>query len=238
MKNNIANEESGFTIVELMIATVVLALILLLVTVVMINIGTIFDKGVNQTNVQDSVRDIVDQLGQNLQVSDTGYTGGTASMNMTGFPSAQAFCIGDQRFTYIVGYQLGAIGSKDPDGRPRIAHVLWRDNPSGAPNNCPAVNLNTAQPSPGGSELVPADSRLTFLSITQALSNGPYKVQVAEAYGDSDLLNGSTYPPPYNATSPHPPEGYGTTCLGTTGEQFCATAALTDLFTPRRPESL
>ena len=58
------DKQAGFTIVELMIATAILSTILLLVTTMMINIGNLYYKGVNQARVQDGVRTLADDVGE------------------------------------------------------------------------------------------------------------------------------------------------------------------------------
>src|SRR5665213_2550121 len=71
MKYNPKNlNRKAFTIIELMIATSVLSIILLLVTTMMISIGNLYYKGINQARVQDDVRTISDDLSSHLQLSD------------------------------------------------------------------------------------------------------------------------------------------------------------------------
>ena len=60
--------ENGFTIVELMIATTVLSVILLLASVVIIGIGNLFYKGVAQSQTQGDVRTIIDDVSQHLKL--------------------------------------------------------------------------------------------------------------------------------------------------------------------------
>ncbi len=62
--------QKGFTIIELMIATAVLSTILVMVTVVMVNIGSLYYKGINQARVQDDVRSIADEIIKNIQLND------------------------------------------------------------------------------------------------------------------------------------------------------------------------
>src|SRR5437868_3678396 len=98
------DKQRGFTIVELMIATTVLSLILLLVSVVMIGVGNLFSKGVNQAKVQNSVRNIADDLSQQLK-----YSSGIVAGNPTAMPTqTEAFCIGTTRYSYIKTYEIGS----------------------------------------------------------------------------------------------------------------------------------
>jgi prepilin-type N-terminal cleavage/methylation domain-containing protein len=164
---------AGFTIIELLIATAVLSTILLLVTSLMINIGKLYYKGINQARVQDNVRSITDEVAQHLQLGD--------SFIPVISGSEQAYCMGTTRYTYILNKQIGS------DASTQSLHVLWRDkNPT--PGNCPAALpvLTTPMPSSGGSELIAPNARLTDFTIT---GSSPYSVSVSVAYGDDDLLN-------------------------------------------------
>lgn len=62
-------QTKGFTIVELMIALTVLSTILTMSTVILIQIGAIYSKGVNQANLQNSTRTVVSDLSSDLQFS-------------------------------------------------------------------------------------------------------------------------------------------------------------------------
>jgi prepilin-type N-terminal cleavage/methylation domain-containing protein len=194
--------QEGFTIVELMIATTVLSTLLVLVTIIMMSIGSLFYKGVNQSRVQDSVRGIADDVSKNIQLNGDPPKAQSAPLNtpLSGV-TVYAYCVGEVRYSYIKDHQIGS----DFTGKGQVPHVLWRDTKSGP--TCDPVDLTGSVSS--GSELIAPNSRLTAFSISTF--NPPYSVTVAQAYGDSDLLN---------------PAGLNTTCKDTKGDQFCATASL------------
>lgn len=162
--------QAGFTIIELMIATAVLSTILVLVTAMMIKVGNLYYKGISQARTQDNARAITDELAQHLRLSN----GSTSA----GGPNYGAFCIGDTRYTYVLYRKVSASLPTQ--------HVLWRDtNPT--PNLCsaPLPNMNNSTPSPGGTELIAPNSRLTAFNIS---GSSPYNISVGVAYGDDDLL--------------------------------------------------
>jgi prepilin-type N-terminal cleavage/methylation domain-containing protein len=207
--------QKGFTIVELMIATTVLSVILLLVTVMMISIGNLFSKGVNQARVQDNVRSISDEFAQQLKFTGATLTWTTNPANITindlgGIPHVyvkNAFCIGDTRYSFIVGVQIGTASNQ-------IRHVLWRDSLSGVgATACDPVNLQN-NITTAGTELIAPNSRLTDLRIS---GTSPYTIDLGLAYGDDDLLSNP------HSTGPPQPEPL---CTGNVGDQFCATAKL------------
>lgn len=205
---HLSKKQGGFTIVELMIATSVLSVILLLVTSMMIGIGNLFTKGENQARVQDNVRSITDDLTYHLQMS----TSIVSYPNVYNFNAGSnhyiinVYCFDSTRYTYVLGYQIGA----SIPGSPK--HVLWRDNPSSCDGSSWA-DLTAAQPSANGTELIAPNSRLTDFSFT---GSNPYHVSVGVAYGDDDLLTNVTP----NTPSPN------AMCKGSVGDQFCSTSSL------------
>jgi prepilin-type N-terminal cleavage/methylation domain-containing protein len=208
--------ERGFTIIELMIATAILATILVLLTVMMINIGKLYYKGLNQARIQGATRGIVDDVSQQLQLNGTAPL--PANATISGI-SMNAYCLGNIRYSYVVGTQIGTGDDITTTGTtPQIPHVLWRDtNTSGG---CTPLNLTQPDPtatagpanSSNGSELIPANSRLTNFSIS---ASSPYTISIEIAYGNADLLNNTTGP------------AGSVVCTGVAGDQFCATANLT-----------
>ncbi|HSW37394.1 MAG TPA: prepilin-type N-terminal cleavage/methylation domain-containing protein [Candidatus Saccharimonadales bacterium] len=163
--------QKGFTIVELMIATTVLSVILLMATVIITGIGNLYYKGVNQSKIQDAARNIADEVAQNLELGK-GYT--TAS-GAPGTHGEKSYCMSTARYTYVLGKQIGTNG---------LNHILWRDTvPS---TGCATLDLSLAQPSAGGVEMIGSGSRLSNFNILPATS--PYTITVFVAYGDDVLL--------------------------------------------------
>jgi len=208
--SNSLKGEKGFTIVELMIALAVFSTILVIGTVVMIQIGNLYTKGVNTANLQDATRSVANDVASSLQ-----FSGQTPSM-----PPAKTFsgmtvnsvCIGSTRFSYIIGKKLG----QDTDGTPPTKHVLWRDTVNSA-LPCTVLDITQATPpgSVGGYEMVPDNVRLNKFSIVENPPNsGVFTVQVWMSYGDIDLMTIN-------------PSTGSVTCKGGAGTQFCAASELT-----------
>lgn len=211
--NSLKQNQKGFTIVELMIATTVLSVILLLSTVAMVNIGRLYYKGVNQARVQDTVRSINDEISQNLQSS--GANPKLSLMSKKG--KIRAYCIGDVRYTYVLNTQIGT--GEDQAGKPKSNHVLWRDK---APSNCPKPSNNFLDNPTNGVELMPANSRLIDFKVDKT---SPFEISIAIVYGDNDLYKVSSTP-----------LGKRANCKGGVGGQFCASAALHTIVTRRLTE--
>lgn len=214
-RNRNIKKESGFTIVELMIATTVLSVILLLSTVILLSIGRFYQKGVAQSQVQDNARTIMDGFAQQLQAS--GNKVGYAHIPDGANPNQEIICIGADRYIYV---NDGSQISDNPDASMhQIRHVLWHDTLKSS-TTCPTTAPSLNQPNPtasdansnnDGKELIGPRSRLSNLNITSV--NGVYTIAVAVSYGDYDLLDD------YTSAKPH--------CRSGTGGQYCATSDLT-----------
>lgn len=225
MKQQHSKQQNGFTILELMIATVVVSVILLLVTIVMINLQNLYNKGVNQENIQNDVSDIVDTVSQ--QIQDANEIEGSAVTTVTVHQASpysvtvqgqsyneQATCIGSTQYLYVIGAQ---VGSETQQG-------LWQDTtPVGGCGNA-APDIITTTPTDNGTEYIPTGARLTdFQVIPQASPDSNYAVYVSASLGTdgsdntSKLINLN-----YSASN----YDYGARCITNTGDQFCATSSL------------
>lgn len=220
----------GFTIIELLIATAVLSTILVMITIIMINIGHLYYKGLNQARVQDNTRAVADDIAQHLKLGDNFFHVGSGAKG--------AYCLGSTRYTYVLYRQI----SDSPDAT-QTRHALWRDaNP--ATGSCPStlLDMSVNNPSAGGAELITPNARLTAFLIT---GTSTYTITVKEAYGDNDLICdiGLVGDCTFDGVSPHmvavvsggtPPAG-DIRCKGKRGDQFCATAGLTTTMVRRLP---
>jgi prepilin-type N-terminal cleavage/methylation domain-containing protein len=217
------NKQDGFTILEFMIATTVLATILLLATITMITIGNLYYKGFNQARTQDDVRNSVDQITQDIQLSTSNETVSNTNDNIPltstfSYPSTytnsiQAICFGDIRYTYVTGLQLGTNLPTSSD--PQIDHVLWRDVMAND-GSCVPLNLSLINPDVGpnagighGEELVSAGARLLPNFAISSGSLNEYTITVGITYGNPSLSS---------------PNGI---CNTDTDDRFCATDTLT-----------
>lgn len=216
----VRQNQKGFTIIELMIATAALSVILLVAAVTISAIGKTYIKGINQSHIQNNIRSIGDTITQQIQLDLTGDTGPARTAGAPG--TAEAYCIGSTRYSFVRGVQKGTNAGQSQ-------HVLWRDNaPSGG---CTPVSLNSNLS--GGSELMEANSRLVSFGIVSVDGTGrqPFNVIIKVAYGDNDLLCSQSVLPNTcnnpNATMAGPAD-YAQSdlaCKPSSGSQFCATAS-------------
>lgn len=206
------SRSKGFTVIELMVATSVFAVVLVVVTTGILQVSRLYYKGVNEAHTQSIVRTITDTIAQNIQ-----FGGGQVVPTTAGAatPSApKVLCVGNQRFTYDLGWQV-------VDGTPDVSkhetyHGLVQDNFSG----CSATStqpLNTATVL--GRELLAPNMRLSKLNVIDLGAN-LYRIEVRVIYGADDLLK-----------TPGDPL---TTCINeTAGTQFCTISELSTVVTKR-----
>ena len=196
-----SSNQQGFTIIELMIALSVMAVILVISTVVLINLGVLYTKGNNQANTQNLTRNIVNELVSQLELGSADPVVDSAN---------SVVCLGSQRYTYRTGYQLNSANAND--------HALWRDtmksSASCTPFNLanPAADVTTVVGS-GAELLLPQMQLVAFNIVTPPTTPlGTYSIQVTVAYGDPTLLVFSNGRP---------------NCTGAKGTEYCAVASLT-----------
>jgi prepilin-type N-terminal cleavage/methylation domain-containing protein len=238
--------QKAFTIIELMIATAILSVILVIVSAMMIGIGNLYYKGTSQASVQDNVRTITDEISQDLQLNGSDLLTGTN----TNPALPISYCIGTTRYTSILGKQITNSSSL---GANQSYHVLWRDSvPAGTCNNIgynTFVNSSSPPTNPStdpGTELIGPNSLLTYFTISTGIS--PFLITIGEAYGPSDLLCDSGYTSGgvndcsnnttdsthiWNPNPPVNPLQNEIRCKGFAQNQLCSTDYLTTTVTER-----
>ena len=194
-----ANKESGFTIVELMIATLVFSVILTVITVGVMSFTNRYYKGANVSTTQNAAQSILDTITQAIQF-------GSAIVQPTS-ATTNYFCAGGYAFTYDKG-------------------VLYTGSQTGlymAPMGSTCAPTTT-----GGRQLLGTNMRITNLSVGSVGAGAHlYSVSLTVAFGSNDLLcspsqgncNGSAMTTFWPVSDVR--------CKTTTGSQFCATSTLT-----------
>lgn len=229
IKRQLSNQK-GFTILELMIATLVFSTVLLGSTTALIQIGKLYYKGVVSNRTQEVTRGLVDQIGQQLQFS-SGVVTTAAPADYPGTINGAendrlkfgVVCIGTTRYTYALNVQVySGTDLADDTYLPetnQLHHALWRDTlPSN--QNCTPVNLSDAVPSAGGEEMLGENMRLSPDFSVGCDTNNICNISVSVLYGGNDLLE----PEPSNA---NPMDQRPTHCANITGSQWCTASQFT-----------
>ncbi len=225
--------EAGFTIVELMIATLIFTIILVVVTVGVLSFTKGYYKGLNSSATQTRARSLLSSIAQGIQ-----YAGGANQVTKTSAGGGQYGCIkvGNVSYNYYLGRAV--------DGTAGNYGVYATTNGS---DNCDATS-GTYNPlaDTAGRELLSPHMRLTNIDATNPSTNpsGVGTVEVGVAYGDTDLLCstniGASSPGGCNSTvdfsTPmyaNNANGKNAICKSSVGSQFCAVTHLNTTIQPR-----
>jgi len=158
----------GFTIVELMIATLVFSTILLVITFGVIHFSSDYYKGINSSTTQDTARQVIDSVAQAVQFS------GSTPMA----PNANSYCIGNQQLVYDLGHE---VQSSTDSGLSQITNTT----------------CNTAAVTSDGTELLDKRMRLVQFKVSEPVNpdgtpmfsdHNVWNITVSIAFGDNDLL--------------------------------------------------
>ena len=212
---HVAGQQDGFTVVELMLATAVFSLVLLIVTYGVLSFTHGYYAGINSSTTQSTVRNVITTVSQSIEFS------GKVVPNNTGDP-LQFFCAGDSLYIYRPGVQYA--GTSDINTPGLYEQTLTGDCPDSA---SPPTSLAS-----GGRQLLAKGMRVVLLNV-QPKTTTAYAVDLRIAFGDNDLLcapgavaNSCT------SASTLADTGLTTgdvTCKARTGYQFCSVAGLSTI---------
>lgn len=197
------HQNQGFTIVELMIATTVFSVILMIATFGLLQVGRMYYKGITMSRVHETTRTVMSEIAQNIQYSGTSISGTTAAS-----PGVNKLCLGNRRYSYIEG----RLVSETPTAG-QFENALVQDIVANcASSSGQVINVINPTLTAGSKELLQPGMRLSRLSVTD-LGNGLYSIVVRVVYGTDELLENP------NATNAQ--------CRNLAiGSRFCAAAQL------------
>ena len=108
MSSNKKNQQ-GFTILELLIASTVFSVILLVATAGIIQIGNLYYKGITASKTQETARAIMEEVSRTAQFSKGSVVFGH---NFGDDSSVKQICVGDRRYTYEVDKKVTRDGAE------------------------------------------------------------------------------------------------------------------------------
>lgn len=240
--SSLRHQSKGFTIIELLVATSVFSVILVVITTGIIRITQTYDKGINLVNTQNTARSVLDSIAQAIQ-----FSGGTLSWPPSG-TMAGTGCIGNQEYDFQLGQKLESGGTPDGTGDWQSKYALAL-NPSAS--NCTTSATPVSTPAAGSSELLSPHMRLTKLDILRVSAanstDNLYSVSATVVYGDYDLLCNTKYAASADGgCSPNSPAIQPTdsnfhsfltspdlTCRSGAGSEYCAVSALSTVVQQR-----
>jgi prepilin-type N-terminal cleavage/methylation domain-containing protein len=205
--HSLHSRERGFTIIELMIATLVFSVILTVITVGVVSFTNSYYRGVNNSTTQNTARTILDTISQAIQFGSAPVTPTTAA--------GDYFCAGGYHFKYD---NSGALYTGTQTG-------LYM---------APMSGVCTVASPPGGTQLLGKNLRLTNLEVKQLIAGGNlYSVTISIAMGADDLLCSLSQPGSCGGGAMTFWPVTDVQCRSTVGSQFCATSTLTTVVEQR-----
>ena len=233
-------ESAGFTIIELMIATAVFAIILVITTTTIIGISDSYIKGSTQDQTQQSARQALTDISQDIQFSQVN---GTTAVTASSSPDVYYFCVGNNVYVYTLDKELSS-NTGSAQYSPYVL-VRYQSTTDGCPAASSIPNITTTAPSTQFEELLSANERLGQLTVTKNSGNG-YVINITVAFGDNDLLNdtctGGTTVNPITQNNningdttqcPGSKPNYNYECESGSDSSFCAVSTLTTTVEPR-----
>lgn len=176
-----STNQKGFTLIELMIASSLFAVILLVVSIGLLQIGRVYFKGITSAYTNEVTRNVIEDISEAIQLSGEDVTNPIAPSG-----AIRGFCVGPRRYSY----QRGQLKDTGPIGvrHALVVDVLDECNGTGPGVTSPTTvqNINGAL-TPNSRELLGEHMRIVNLAVTN-LGGGFYQVTVRVIYGDDDLL--------------------------------------------------
>jgi prepilin-type N-terminal cleavage/methylation domain-containing protein len=229
-------DQQGFTIIEMVIATTVFSVILLVVTFGILQISRSYYKGVNEAATQTVARNIMDTIGQSIQFSGEG-------VGIADIDTKHSFCVGRQRYSFVPGWIVTDTNPGGADVTDAAQHetsrglyvednVLYCDT-----SGLPVMNATTIKTLTGGRELLSPNMRIAKLSVTQDAGNASqFKITVRIIYGQDDFIYSPSNdtglaPTMSDATCKGSSKNAGKANAGLT--QFCSVSELSTTVTKR-----
>lgn len=174
----------GFTIVELMIATMVFSVIILISSAVVVRFTSNFQRSLVQNTTQNSARSVLDNVSQTLQVASAGSLKSLTPVGATSEDdrASEAYCIDGMRYSYILGRMVA-------EGRHGLVHEVGLGSAcasTAAGGGATARDLFSGAIS--GKELLSPNMRLASFDVKELPGGMLYAIKIKVAYGEADLF--------------------------------------------------
>lgn len=219
-------KDEGFTIMELMIAISVLAVILLICAFVLTGIGRLMDKGVNMSDAQDTTRNIINDISNTAKFSTYQMYQNSQPYYVTSSNTTISFhsiCMGNIRYSYYVGFPQNVS----------LKYVIYKDqmdSPASNQTSCVPLDLTKSTPicpavstgcyaSIAGSGVDLAGNNMHIGLLTVNYQQSIYYIKLEILIGTKDLFsinNNGEY-----------------VCNDNTGQAFCGTSILSTVASQR-----
>ncbi len=166
----------GFTIIELLIATVTFSVVLLIITGSIIQFTKLYYKGTVTTQTQEVARAVIDDIAKNIRFAAPG------SIQMPDpVGELQRLCIGGQRYLYQFDTQVSGTGTA-------AKHALVVDS---ADSGCLSPDGGIDGKNLGSDQIELLGDRMQLLDLSVVQIEKQYIIKVKIGYGDEFQADGS-----------------------------------------------
>jgi prepilin-type N-terminal cleavage/methylation domain-containing protein len=225
-------DQKGFTIVELLIATTVFSIILIVIVYAVLFISHNFIRGSIESQTQETARSIIQDISQQAQLTKLGIGGvvtKTTSAN-EGF-----VCIGDTQYTYVLNSEIDASDTSTTSTT--VPHALVSRYLPDCGTSSDPQDISTNPLIDPGKELLGNHMRLGQFQIQEtSASSNLYCIDIVIGYGDDTNNGGALIVQSQQPNPCAPPQflPYSYTCTPSVlyGD-FCATASLNSMVQSR-----
>lgn len=177
--------QTGFTIIELLIATLIFSMVMLLCTMGIIQIGKAYYANINRSNTQDTARNIIDEIARSIE-----FSGGEAILPSTTVNTGNgidALCVNQRLYSFLTNHQLSSA-SFDATHASHVLVATELTSGTCSSSTPPLDFINNPLPAEAR-ELVGPRMRLAKLDIPPpSIGSDLYTITVRVVYGDNDLL--------------------------------------------------
>jgi prepilin-type N-terminal cleavage/methylation domain-containing protein len=219
IKNRLRSNQAGFTLIELMIATTIFTVLLVIIIFAFLFVSNDYVKSNVEAQTQETARAVIEQVAEDIQLNNFNVSPIITSGNY------HMYCIGNDRYSFWYNKEIAGSGS---DGAP---HALVID--TGCTSSSVPETLNDATIT--GNELLGNHMRLGNFSVTNTGVAGQYAVSVTIAYGSDNQGQGGPLIPTANTSTN--PTSYTYTCPDNNlGGNFCASTTLSTIVQQRVQE--
>ncbi len=207
--------EDGFTIVELMIATTIFSVILVIISAGVVAFTRDYYKAINSSTTQNAARTLIDTVTQAIQFNDTDVVSAPVAIPPAPPVQPTTYCIGGLQFDFQLGVKVDTTYG-----------AIWQ-TPTSSVGGCTPLS----SPAASSQQLLGPNMRLSKFSI-QKLTDNLYTIDVRVVYGEDDLLcsphdiPGSCDPGYGNLSTAQLAAARDLTCKSQTGSQFCSQSEL------------
>lgn len=207
-------QQSGFTIVELLIATTIFSGIMIIIVFAIIYISDDFIKGNIQSQTQETARSVMQQISQDIELDNANISYDVHNTSSAGF-----VCVGNDQYIYNLKQEVNPATN---------THALVVQNVSGCSNdiNMPVPSIDVLNLPQGATELLGDHMQLGSFYIAPINSGNLYNLEITVAYGDPNgplkVPGGNGYFPGEGLPLPLPPIQYSCDPSIIHGD-FCAT---------------